>query len=66
MTRERIMGHQVKFSDGAARRCHYCKEPKPFGYMVKSGPTQGFFCGQRHFNDAMVLMEEIKEKHNIT
>lgn len=55
-----IIGRQMKYKH--ARRCDFCNKPKSFGYMVKMGPTQGFFCGPRCLKLANARMQELKAK----
>lgn len=58
-----IIGRQMKYKH--ARRCDYCGKPKTFGYLVKMGPTQGFFCGPQHLRLASQKMQELKEQAGI-
>ena len=60
-----VMGRQVKFGDGASKRCDFCKSAVKFGYAIHEGPCQGFFCGPRHYNQAREVMGEIKKDLNI-
>lgn len=65
--RERIMARQVNLG-GARRRCDLkdCKNgPVAFGYLIKEGPCQGFFCGPRHYHVARTVMEEMQEQLNL-
>ena len=61
---ERIMGHQTKV-EGGRKRCHYCKRPRQFGYVVREGPCQGFFCGAGHWKKALETMKDLKKKYNL-
>lgn len=65
MAEEYVMGRQVKFGDGAARRCDFCHKPVKFGYVVSEGECTGFFCGPRHFNTAAEVMKDVKQELDI-
>jgi hypothetical protein len=58
-----IMGRGTKLK--SARRCDYCQRAVKYGYFVKEGPTQGFFCGRAHFDRARKTMDALKKEKGI-
>ena len=61
-----IHGRQIKVPYN--KRCDWIectKGPIKFGYQITEGPTQGFFCGPRHWIAAREHMEQIKKETGI-
>jgi len=59
----RIMGRGMTLK--TARRCDFCRKPVKYGYIVKEGPTQGFFCGRMCLERATVMMDKLKKEKGI-
>ena len=63
---EQIRGHQVKSQFN--RRCDWegCSQgPIKFGYLINTGPCQGFFCGPRHYHLARERKEKLENESKV-
>jgi hypothetical protein len=58
-----IMGRAMNLTYN--RRCDFCHRPVKFGYIVNTGPTQGFFCGRLCLERATKHMADLKREKGI-
>jgi hypothetical protein len=59
----KIMGYGLKLTH--KRRCHFCQRGVSFGYLVKDGDAQGFFCGRMCYQMAAKHKHQVEDKKNV-